>query len=88
MIDPMIPTVWKLWMLSEWCWIRFCRKPPTNDPTMPSTMVPKKPMGSRPGSSSRAMAPAMRPMIISTIMKVTMPVSFPAPGFYVRATES
>ncbi len=40
---------------------------------MPSTMVPKIPMGSRPGSSSRAMAPTMRPTISSTMMKVTMP---------------
>ena len=70
MIDPMIPTGWKLWMLSVWCWIRFCRKPPTKEPTMPSTMVPRIPMGSRPGTSSRATAPAMRPMMMSTIMKV------------------
>ena len=51
---------------------------------MPSTMVPKTPIGSRPGRSSRAIAPAMRPTISNTMMKVTMPVSFPAPGFYVR----
>ncbi|HEX5299864.1 MAG TPA: hypothetical protein VFW50_22985 [Streptosporangiaceae bacterium] len=51
-------------------------------------MVPKIPMGSRPGTSSRATAPAMRPMMMSTMMKVTMPVSFPAPGFYVRTAES
>jgi len=30
----------------------------------------------------------MRPTMMSTMMKVTMPVSFPAPGFYVRAAES
>ena len=31
---------------------------------------------------------AMRPMIINTMMKVTMAVNFPAPGFYVRSAES
>src|SRR5688572_2325921 len=30
------------------------RKPPTNDPTMPSTIVASRPMGSRPGTMRRA----------------------------------
>ena len=44
---------------------------------MPSTMVPKTPMGSRPGRRRRAIAPAMRPMMIKTMMKVTMLVELP-----------
>jgi hypothetical protein len=31
MIDPMMPTVWKLWMFIEWYWTRFCRNPPTKE---------------------------------------------------------
>ena len=39
------------------------RNPPTNEPAMPSTMVPKIPIGSRPGMSRRAIAPTMSPTI-------------------------
>ena len=44
------------------------RKPPTNEPTMPSMIVAPMPMGSRPGTRRRAMNPAIAPtMTITTI---------------------
>src|SRR5687768_4765854 len=35
--------------------------PPTNEPTSPSTMVPRTPIASRPGTIARAMNPATKP---------------------------
>src|SRR6266536_4256098 len=46
-------------------------KPPTNEPTMPSTIVPTTPIGSGPGTSRRASAPAIKPMMISEMMSPT-----------------
>jgi hypothetical protein len=40
-------------------------------------MVPKTPIGSRPGTSRRAIAPAMNPTITSTMMKISMPAKLP-----------
>ena len=37
------------------------------DPTMPSTIVPKTPIGSRPGTSALARKPAIKPMMIIEI---------------------
>ncbi len=68
MIEPMMPTVWKLAGATLWYSIRFQMNPPTKDPTMPSRIVPKKPIESRPGTSSRATAPAMSPTIIRMMM--------------------
>src|ERR1700691_1249604 len=84
MIDPMRPTAWKLCTLSEWYSTRFCRNPPTKEPTMPSRMVPKTPMESRPGMSRRAMAPTTNPTISRTMMKTTMSLEFPPCGFYAK----
>src|SRR5271156_4905166 len=79
MTDPMRPTGWKLCTLTVWYLTRFSRKPPTKEPTMPSRMVPRTPMLSRPGSSRRAMAPMIRPTMHSQMMKMTMPVRIPPP---------
>src|SRR5918994_1337378 len=39
-----------------------------NDPTMPKAIVAKMPIGSRPGTSARAMKPAIAPMTMSVMM--------------------
>src|SRR6266545_4046033 len=56
---------------------RLIRKPPTNEPTIPSTIVVGTLMGSGPGTSSRARNPAIAPMTISPMMNPTMMVSLP-----------
>src|SRR5437867_9748558 len=61
MIDPMIPAGLTATTPPK---IRLARKPPTNDPMMPSTMVPIQPIGSGPGTRNRATAPAMRPTMM------------------------
>src|SRR5579875_737616 len=85
MTDPMRPTGWKPWTLSERCWIRFCKNPPTKEPAMPSTMVPRMPSGSRPGMSRRAIAPTMNPTISSMMMKASMPVILPLASYALAA---
>ncbi len=62
MMEPMMPDRVEVGRARRrWYWIRFHRNPPRNEPTMPSRIVPKSPIGSRPGTSSRATAPAMSP---------------------------
>ena len=39
-----------------------------NEPTMPSTIVAPMPIGSLPGTSARAMKPAIAPMMMSVMM--------------------
>src|SRR4051812_18024253 len=56
------------WGASLWK-SREPRKQPTNEPTMPRTSVPATPIGSRPGTTARAMKPAMAPTMISVMMK-------------------
>src|ERR1700722_16223946 len=73
----MRPTAWKLCTLTVWYFHRFSRNPPTKEPTMPSRMVPRTPMLSRPGSSKRAMAPTIRPTMHNQRMKIAMPVRVP-----------
>src|SRR5512142_686760 len=40
-----------------------------NDPTTPSAIVPTIPIGSRPGTTARAMKPAIAPIMISEMIK-------------------
>src|SRR5215210_4957911 len=47
--------------------------PPTKAPTMPSSIVIMQPPGSRPGMSSLAMIPAMRPKKIQATIPTTPP---------------
>src|SRR2546425_570899 len=49
---------------------RFSRNPPTNEPTMPNTIVPTHPIGSGPGTRNRAITPTIAP----TMMKPMMPM--------------
>ena len=44
---------------------------------MPITMVPRIPIGSRPGMSRRAIAPTMSPTTSSQMMKIAMLEHFP-----------
>ena len=53
-------------------------KPPISEPTSPSTIVPSTPMGSRPGTMSRARAPATSPMMSHAMS--AMSEVFPASG--------
>jgi hypothetical protein len=48
--------------------IRLARKPPTNEPTMPSRMVAGMLMESLPGTTARAMKPAIAPRMIMPMM--------------------
>ena len=48
------------------------RKPPTNEPTIPSTMVIRMERSCRPGTSRRASAPAMRPTTMMLRMSPSM----------------
>jgi len=77
MTDPMSPVAWKVRTFAVWYSIRFSRNPPTNEPRIPSAMVPRIPMLSRPGRSRRAMAPMISPMTQSQMMKMTTPVMIP-----------
>src|SRR6266511_256793 len=49
---------------NRWNWISSQRNPPTNEPTTPSRIVPRQPIGSRPGTRNRASAPASSPTTI------------------------
>src|SRR5690554_3647835 len=61
--DPSNPAVWTAPSSMSAPKMRYPRKPPMSEPTRPSTSVPPIPIGSSPGTSSRASAPAMRPMM-------------------------
>jgi len=52
------------------------RKPPTNEPTIPRTIVSRMPMLCLPGMTARAMRPAIRPMMIRPRMVQSMFLSF------------
>src|SRR5919201_635447 len=58
---------------------RRARIPPRNEPARPSPIVAKMPMGSGPGSASRASAPTIRPQSTRTRMNQRVrPSPFPA----------
>src|SRR5205807_144704 len=52
--------------------IRLASRPPMNDPTIPSSAVPRMPIGSRPGTISRARPPAINPTRKSESRKTSM----------------
>lgn len=65
MIDPIIPAAcMSIWPSTK----RLPRKPPTSEPIKPKTRVPTTPIESEPGTSARAMNPAISPMINQTII--------------------
>ena len=67
MMEPMMPLV--LSQLPSPRPMRLARKPPMNEPTTPRTMVCRMPMLSLPGTTARAMKPAIAPMMIMVRMK-------------------
>src|SRR5438067_3869845 len=71
MVAPMIPTPLLSLKMTR------ARRPPTIEPTRPRTSVPPMPMGSRPGTSRRASAPAMSPTMSHTM--IHMAGSLPRP---------
>src|ERR1700752_4830357 len=57
----------------------WARKPPTKEPTMPSTIVAIQPIGSRPGIKKRAMTPTIAPKMIQVTIAVrSMYLSLPS----------
>ena len=87
MPEPMMPdgcrnpsdaSLWK---------IRKPRKPPTNDPTMPSTMVRPIDIDCLPGTISRARAPAIRPTMMTVMMVPMSPMRRSYPGAALPSIE-
>ena len=68
-IEPMMPEGWKRPSTTLSLWKSNApRKPPMNEPTTPSTMVVMTPIASFPGTSARAMKPAIAPMTRMAMM--------------------
>ena len=71
MIDPIRPVVensLKLRLVK-----RTANNPPTKLPTIPSNIVGRNPIASRPGTSARAMNPAIRPTTKNQMIAMSLP---------------